>query len=68
MKQNFNNFFNNKSNFETTKQQINDKISSIKETIKLTEEKIVYINKESEILNSHILAVDKMSTLVKKRL
>jgi len=57
---------NNKSNFEVNKKQIENKIKSIQESISSVKNKILYINKESDILNSHIIAVDKMNSLVKR--
>lgn len=57
---------NNKSNFETNKKQIESKIVTIQETIISIKNKILYINREGSVLNSHILAVDKMNSLVKR--
>lgn len=57
---------NSKNNFETNKKQIKEKIQSIADTICSIKDKILYINKESNILGSHIVAVEKMNSLVKR--
>jgi DNA repair exonuclease SbcCD ATPase subunit len=57
---------NKKTNFETNKKQIEESILSINTKILSIKDKILYINRESNILDSHILAIDKMSSLVKR--
>lgn len=55
-----------KNTFEHNKKQIQDKIILIQNNINTTKEKALYNDGELNILNSHILAVDKMVSLVRR--
>lgn len=55
-----------KEMFLLNKQNCEKSIFDTQQKLKDVVEKIVYINKESSILDSHILAIDKMNTLVKR--
>ena len=55
-----------KENYESNKQQLENRIAALNVSLRTIEEKIVYITTESEKLAVHALAISKMDTLVKR--